>query len=146
MSRLTHPSVRSERRRWSADCSSPVCEAQTRLTAEAMRDTLATACRCPPRRHTVIGQRRQHHRLARADDPRPRISATGIKAENFRPQRRSYGHCPYDLDINSVSQPNSQVLASLSAHTTYEPEPPAPPTPPLPPPKLVEERAPEFVT
>ena len=48
MSRLTHPSVRSERRRWSADCSSPVCEAQTRLTAEAMRDTLATAYRCPP--------------------------------------------------------------------------------------------------
>jgi hypothetical protein len=36
--------------------------------------------------------------------------------------------------INSVSQPHSQVLASLSVHTAYEAEPPAPPVPPLPPP------------
>jgi hypothetical protein len=51
---------------------------------------------------------------------------------------------PHDPDFNSVSQPHSQVLASLSAHTAHEAEPPAPPTPPLPPPKLVEERPPEF--
>ena len=47
--------------------------------------------------------------------------------------------------INRERPTVSGALASLSAHTTYEPEPPAPPAPPLPPPKLVEERNPEFV-